>query len=237
MYIGDDSLQPVATQARSTVYMNALHGSDTGELHGLFKSVGKAVNKVVSAPLKVATKVASKVLPDKVEKAVLAPAKLVTNLTTKSVAATTGVADKVVSPIARGIKKNPALVQAAGAVASVIPGGQPIGAALMTSGRLMQQRQLQKAEEDALKAAQAEAARQKAEFEKAQLDALKAQVAQIQAQGGQPPQGAQIITVPGGGGGGGGSVSAPRGNTALYIGAGAAALLALFAISSNRSRR
>lgn len=235
MYIGDVTLQPVATQARSTVYMNALHGSDTGELHGLFKSVGKAVNKVVSAPLKVATKVASKVLPDAVEKAALAPAKLITNLTTKTVTATTGVADKVVSPVARGIKKNPALVQAAGAVASVIPGGQPVGAALMTSGRLMQQRQLQKAEEDAFKAAQAEAARQKAEFEKAQLDALKAQVAQIQAQGGQP-QGPQIITVPGGGGGGGGSVSAPRGNTALYIGAGAAALLALFAIS-NRSRR
>lgn len=228
MYIGNDSFQPVATQARSTVYMNALHGSDTDELHGLFSSIGKAVNKVVSAPLKVATKVASKVLPDKVEKAVLAPAKLVTNLTTKSVAATTGVADKVVSPIARGIKKNPALVQAAGAVASVIPGGQPIGAALLTSGQLMQQRQRQKE-------AEAEAAKQKAEFDKAQLDALKSQIAQVQAQSAQPGAAPQIITVPGGGGGSG-AVAAPRDNTALYLGAGAAALFALFALT-NRSRR
>lgn len=191
--------------------MHPLHTVDSTELHGLFKSLGKAVNKVVSAPLKVAQKVASKVLPDKIEKAVLAPAKLAAKVTAKSITGTARLADRVVSPVARGIKQNPALVQAAGAIASVIPGGQPVGAALLTSGRLMQQRQSQKADE-------------------------AAQAAQAHAQAAQQSSGPQIITVPGGGGGGS-AVAAPRNNTPLYIGAGAAALFALFALTNNRHRR
>lgn len=103
-------------------------------------SLKKAVKKVVNAPLKVATKVASKVLPDKLEKVALAPIKLATRVTDKTTQA-------VLKPISKAAK-NPQLLQAAGAIATAIPGGQPAGAALMSAGtlaRVRQQRQADKA--------------------------------------------------------------------------------------------
>lgn len=101
-------------------------------------SLKRAVKKVVNAPLKVTQKVASKVLPDKLEKVVLAPLKLTTKVVDKSTQA-------VLKPISKAAK-NPQLLQAAGAVATAIPGAQGAGAALMSAGtlaRLRQQRQME----------------------------------------------------------------------------------------------
>ncbi len=209
------------------------------QMDGLFKSVGKALNKVVQAPLKVATKVASKVLPDKVEKAALAVPKAVTNLTAKSITATAAVSDATTRPFARAIKKNPIALQAAGAVASVIPGLQPVGAALIGSGRIIQQRNAQRDQKAAEEAAKRELDKMQAQM---QIDLLKTQVNQPQQSQYAPPQ-STVITVPGGGylqAPAGGSPAA-KDNTPLYIGAGLVALAALFAMSnrpmSNRPRR
>lgn len=207
---------------------------NTQQMDGLFSSIGKAVNKVVSAPLKVATKVASKVLPDKVEKAALAVPKLVTNLTTKTVTAAAKVPDKIVSPIARGVKKNPFVLQAAGAVASVVPGLQPVGAALIGSGRIIQQRNAQRDQKQAEEQAKRDLEKMQIQM---QIDALKSQAVQPQQAQFAPPQ-STAITVPGGGGGGGGyAAPAPKGNTALYVGAGVAAVVALLALSNRPTRR
>lgn len=207
---------------------------NTQQMDGLFSSIGKAVNKVVSAPLKVATKVASKVLPDKVEKAALAVPKLVTNLTTKSITAAAKVPDAIVSPVARGIKKNPIALQAAGAVASVIPGLQPVGAALIGSGRIIQQRNAQRDQKQAEEQAKRDLEKMQIQM---QIDALK--TAQPQHAQYAPPQ-STVITVPGGGGYSGGAVASPapaKDNTALYVGAGLAAVVALLALSNRPNRR
>lgn len=204
---------------------------NTQQMDGLFSSIGKAVNKVVSAPLKVATKVASKVLPDKVEKAALAVPKLVTNLTTKSVTAVAKVSDATTSPFARAIKKNPIALQAAGAVASVVPGLQPVGAALIGSGRIIQQRNAQRDQKQAEEQAKRDLEKMQIQM---QIDALKTQSPQPQY---APPQ-STVITVPGGGGGGGSyAASAPKDNTAIYVGAGLAAVVALLALSNRSTRR
>lgn len=203
--------------------------NNDAQMHGLFSKVAKVVTAPVKAALKVTEKVASKVLPDSVEKAVLAVPKAVVNLTTKSTTAVAAAADKAVSPIARGIKKNPAITQAAGAIASVIPGGQPVGAALLTAGRLQQQALAQK-EADKL------AAQQAADFAKMQADLFKQQLeAQKQSavpQYATPQAGPTVVTVPGGGGQT--AAPAPQDHKALYIGGGLAALAAILLLTNRR---
>lgn len=210
---------------------------NTQQMDGLFSSIGKAVNKVVSAPAKVLQKVAAKTLPDKIEKVALAPVKAVTNLTTKSVTAVARVSDATTSPFARAIKKNPIALQAAGAVASVIPGLQPVGAALIGSGRIIQQRNAQRDQKQAEEQAKRDLEKMQVQM---QIDALKTQVAQPQQAQYAPPQ-STVITVPGGGGGySGGAVASPapaKDNTALYVGASLAAVVALLALSNRPNRR
>lgn len=206
------------------------------QMDGLFSKIGNAVSKVVSAPAKMLVKVADKTLPGSIAKVATAPVKAVTNLTTKSITAVANVSDATTRPFARAIKKNPIALQAAGAVASVIPGLQPVGAALIGSGRIIQQRNAQRDQKAAEETAKRELDKMQAQM---QIDLLKTQVNQPQQSQYAPPQ-STVITVPGGGGG---YLQAPaaaspaaKDNTPLYIGAGLVTLVALFAMS-NRPRR